>query len=361
MPEPLFIYLDQEPKLDYKYHFNHNVLVRLYDQIVWYLKDESFIKRLNYNIKVQPGENIPDNEDELYEWLVKNGYQDELDIYTSRHLFLGLLSEICHFLYQSLASCKDMKITVALSLLRKPFLECLIILEQLLVNEKEFLQKFEKDPTEFDPGAIKKDKKLDLIKRVYSEIDQIQFMDYQTNYDWRYNPSYSEGIYAVSNLATHLVTTRHQSFKTVKQNLNLVFSNEDDFEVQLSYYYNLVPGFMIYLLDVIDSYTLKKKLIKRYEYKSRRFYRLIATLTVTDSLSEKPLKGKGILNSLARKIKVKCQNCNKNNQFYRSDFHYLIHDEELMCKHCLRDLIYESDTMKPVINGLVNLPKHKKI
>ena len=59
---------------------------------------------------------------------------------------------------------------VAFTLIRKPFLENLLIFEQLLTEEQEFLEKFESDSKNFDPGKINAIKKKELIENSLNQI-----------------------------------------------------------------------------------------------------------------------------------------------------------------------------------------------
>lgn len=352
MREQLFITEFDNPILPDDYHFAHNVAVRLYDDLVWLLDNKTIQKKLNVQINFKENDKRPsENEKDIFKWLEKNNRQKELDEIISKHTTFALISDICHFVYESLNSAKKVKMTVAYSLIRKPFLENLLIIEQLLVNEKEFLLKFEANPENFDPGKLKDDEKRELIKNSLSKIDS-SFLTEDIIFDLRFNKKSSSSFYAISYLATHLVTTRHPDFKTNSNNLNLIFSGNEEWESQLYHYYFFVPFMLFYASEVIDKYLVQKKVITLKIYKKRRFYRIIGQLLCHDSRDKKSIKGNSSAAKLAKHVKVKCESCNKTNQLYKTDFFSLINNNYILCKYCLIDLYSENNSMTNAVNNM---------
>ncbi len=241
MKESLSISEYDETELPEDYHFSHNVAVRLHDDLVALLKDKSIQKKLNFKISFKEGDKQPsENEEDIITWLSKNGHKEIADKIVSRHLIMALISDICHFVYQSLHSAKHYKLSVAYSLVRKPFLENLLVIEQLLIDEKEFLKKFESNPENFDPGKLKDSEKKRLIEQSIEKI-QVALLNTDIIFEIRFDKKSENGFYAMSNLATHLVTTRHPTFKTESLNLNFIFSGFDEWEMQLDHYYYFFP------------------------------------------------------------------------------------------------------------------------
>ena len=58
-------------------------------------------------------------------------------------------------------------------------------------------------------------------------------------------------------------------------------------------------------------------------------------------------------NKITKLLKVKCKNCNKINQIYKSDLFSLIHNNYIHCKHCLVDLHSESNSLEEAINKII--------
>lgn len=355
MTRKLFIYPQDDVKLPEEFHFSHNLCVRLYDDLVWILKDEKTQKKVDVNIPIVDKTDFKEFEDteDVLEWLQQKGYSKEVNEIVSKHLVMGVISDICHFIYQALDSSKNFKLVVALHLVRKPFLENLLIIEQLLTEESEFLDRFASDSKEFDPGKISDDKKLMLIKESIKKVYSNYFLSHELIYDLRWDKNNVNSIYAQSNMATHLVTTRKTSYKTENQNLNFVFSGIEELDTQLQYFYYFVPTLLYYLTEVVDQYLLSKKVLTLYNFKERKFLRLMGQMLQHDQFDEKSIKGKSSLNKIVNELHVKCKNCKRKNQFYKSDIYSLVHDEYILCKFCLHDLFLETESMKEMIRNVI--------
>jgi hypothetical protein len=345
MSEQLFIFDHDYTELPIQHHLSHNITVRVHDQLVDIIKDKSVQRKLNIKIDFKEGDIKPsENEEDIISWLLDNGWSDIANHIFSINLVLALTSDICHFIYQSLHSSKKYKMSVAYTLVRKPFLENLIILEQLLCEESDFLERFSRKPEDFDPGKLNEKSRKDLIEKSLQKIKSA-FLDNELIYDIRFEKKNENSLYAMTNIATHLVTTRHPVFKTEKQNLNFIFSGLEEWDSQHQHYYYFIPYLLFYTAEVIDKYLLEKKIITLKYYKKRKFYRFICQIIQHDQFDEKSLKGKSPANRIFQAIKVKCKNCNKQNQLYKSDFYSLIQNNYILCKHCLVDLYYESESM----------------
>ena len=356
MQELLFIHEYDETILPDMYKFSHNVCVRLYDDLVWLIKDKKTQNKYQVSLKLKENQiNEFDKEINIIKWLKKNGYEEEADEVVSKHLALSIISDFCHFIYQSLHSSKNIKLTVAFNLLRKPFLENLIIIEQLLNDEKAFLKKFDEKPESFDPGILNDNDKKRLISSSISKIKFHESLNSDLIFWLRFKKDNPDSLYAVSNLATHLVTTRNPSYKTENQNMNFIFSGFDEWETQLVYFYYFLPYLLYYATEIIDQYLFEKKIITKPTLKERKFYRIIGQLLHHDRFNIKSLKGKSIKNIMEMPNEVKCLNCNNINQLFKSDYFNIVHNDYLLCKYCLTDLIYESKSVKPLIAKFIKM------
>lgn len=354
MSNQLFITEFDEVYLPHAYHFSHNISVRLYDDLVWLLKDEQTQKKLNVRLKFKEGDKKPkSNEKDIIGWLIKNGKQKEADEITSKHLLFAVISDICHFTFQALDSAKKIKMTVAFSLIRKPFLENLLIIEQLFTDETSFLKRFDSNPEAFDPGKLKDDEKRQLINRSIEKIKSKFILNDDLIYTLRFDKKNGNSFYAISNLATHLVTTRYSDFKTEKYNLNFIFSGYEEWDTQLHYFYYFVPYMLLYTAELVDEYLLEKKVITKETFKKRKFFRLMGQVLQFDQFDEKSSKGNSAANKITRALKIKCKNCNKSNQLYKSDLYSLINNDYILCKHCLLDLYHETNSLDEAVNKLI--------
>ena len=354
MSDQLFISEYDNVYLPPEYHFSHNLAVRLYDDLVWILKDEKTQKKGRVNIKFKDNEIRPtENEEDILSWLLKNGYEKQANEVILRNTLFAIISDICHFTFQALDSAKNIKMTVAFSLIRKPFLENLLIIEQLLADEQTFLKNFAGKPEDFDPGRIKEDKKKSLITECISKIKNNWILETDVVYDLRYSKQTSGSFYAKSNLATHLVTTRHSEFKTERNNLNYIFSGYDEWESQLDYLYYFLPYILFYTTEIVDQLLLERKLINIKTFKRRKFLRLFGQLLHFDQHDKKSTKGISTINKISKVLVVKCKSCNKKNQLYKSDMYSLVHKNYILCKHCLVDLYIENNSLEELFDKII--------
>lgn len=353
MSDRIFITEFDEVDLPPDYHFSHNVLVRLYDDLSGLFDDEKIMNKLNITVKFRADDKRPKKEEDILEWLTHNGYQKQANQILVKHLTFAIIHDICQFIHQALDSAKKMQVTVALALIRKPFLENLLIIEQLFTDEEDFLTRFNSHPEGFDPGKIRDEKKKEIISKCFSKLRSSHTLDHELIYQLRFDKKSPQSLYAITNLATHLVTTRHAEFKTESTNLNLIFSGYEDYESQLDYFYYFLPHILLYAVEIIDQQLLEKKIITLKKFKKRKFLRLMTQMIHHDTFDEKSLTGKSSINKLINTIKVKCLNCNKVNQLYKSDLFWLVQNHCILCKHCLIDLYFDSNSLDEFINKTI--------
>ena len=358
MRDSLYIYPQDHSELPYDFHFHHNLAVHLHDDLVWILKNDEIQKRAETKIEFKNSK-IPFNEKQvndyeyILDWLKKNKNYTEIDKIISTDLLFAIISDICHFIYQSLDSAKNYKLSVAFSLIRKPFLENLLILEQLLVNENDFLRRYESSPKKIDPGKLSDFQKKDLIINSIEKISNNYLLNSELIYQLRWNKNSSNSIYANANLATHLVTTRNPSYKTEKQSMNFLFSDFETWDSHLSYFYYYIPILLYYTTELVDQYLLEKKILKLKKFKERKFLRLFGQILLHDMSDEKSSKGKSLANKVTKGLKVKCKSCNRINPLFKSDIFYMISEKYILCKFCLRDLLYETDSMRQMMSTII--------
>ncbi len=346
MTNQLFITEFDDVYLPPKYHLSHNIAVRLYDDLVWVLKDPEIQSRLMVRVNFNDSKKLPkEDEKKIINWLKSNGYEKEANEIIIRNALLAVISDICHFIYQALDSAKRIKMAVAFTLIRKPFLENLLIIEQMIADEEDFLKKFASSPEVFDPGKIKNEEKIKLIEVVISKIKTKYLLDPGFIFNLRFDKSNNNSFYALTNLATHLVTTRYSNSKTEKNNLNFIFSLDKEWESQLHYFYYYLPLMLFYTTEVVDQLHLNKNIVDDKVFKKRKFYRLIGQMVQFDQFDEKSTEGQSKINSLATTLKIRCNECNKINRLFKSDLYILARNKYILCKYCLIDLFGESKSM----------------
>jgi hypothetical protein len=354
MKNNLFINPHDDVLLDRQYHFSHNIAVKLIEDLENIITDKKIVSKFKTKFTIDKSDiKSYENAKCILDWFKAKGYESEYTDIVSKTLIFFLISDISDFIYQALDSAMNNSTTVALALLRKPFLENLTIIEQLLTEENNFVTNFQKNPKNYDPMRLKSDTKAKLIKKSLDYITTNYLLQYETINELRWDKNNVNSIYASSNSATHLVTTYFPSFKTNNNNFNFIFSGDKERDSQLGYFYFAVTYLLYYVNEIVDQYLIGKKIISLKIFKERKFIRLFGQLLLFDQSDYKSIKGKSELNKLLKDFKVACKNCKKINQLYKSDLFYLVHDDYLYCKHCMHDLFRETKSMNKIIDIMI--------
>jgi hypothetical protein len=245
-----------------KYKTIHSYVFELHDILAQIIaRGES--KGLNsseFKIKDKDIENIKDED--IWNWLKSNGYDDVIKDLIIKQVFFGVLSDMCHFIYEALTCSEKGKLTVTYALLRKPMKDNLLILEWLLSDPDDFLTRFRcKDSINFAPDKLSNERKREIIKKAEdlsdTGLDQHIFI-----YDLRYSKKETHSLEHLWNKANHIVTT-FSLYKTESENLNFVFSDDESRLEQWDYLYTAMPLLMYHTVEV--AITLLNKNIKNAE------------------------------------------------------------------------------------------------
>lgn len=246
-----------------KYFKKHDYCVFVINQIEDLILNKKF-KELSYQSFDFPPEFIDlinSSDKHILDLLEDNNYKVELMTIVRNQVILGLLRETCYFIQEALAASLKMRMTVCFTLFRKPFLEILIILMRIL-NEDDFVIKFNY-LDKFDPIKTTPHTKINLLTTSNEWLDNKY--DVEELNDLIFNKDSEESLFTLTNNAIHLFTDRNKS-ETGKQNLNFIFSNQEDIESQWEYIYDVIPMTLTFLADIIEvlvykSITVEEKVI----------------------------------------------------------------------------------------------------
>jgi hypothetical protein len=194
--------------------------------------------------------------EEFWHWCEANGYRHILDQHSYRNLIFGLLSDMCHFIYEGLKCSEKGKLSVAFSNFRKPLQDNLFYLEWILVDWPGFLSRFRQGPEHIDPSKLEKDIKkatrVDIIGRAMDATPMGRWIDPEWFYELRYEKASDIGLDPIFNHALHLVTT-FKHYATTRENINFIFCDDDDREGLWHHLYLLLPLVLIHALYVVRS------------------------------------------------------------------------------------------------------------
>jgi hypothetical protein len=244
--------------LPIKYKFSHDFAFFLHDTLVETIvsgeKAGIFNVSLEWDSKLNPKNIESLSGEQLWSWLENNGYEWVTLLLSYKQATIALLSDFCHFVYEALHCSQKGKLTVAYSLLRKPFKENLFYLEWLLAEPADFIKKFCKDgPKSLDLSeSITKDRKIEIIKAIIDSGSNPNWIPAEFLYDLRYKKGAPYGFESLWNQATHLITTFH-AYTTDHQNFNFIFSDDDARLSQWEHFYSLVPLILYHAVNVIEA------------------------------------------------------------------------------------------------------------
>lgn len=190
---------------------------------------------------------------DLYQWLQENGHQDVIKDMNYKQIFVALLSDSCHFIYEALQCSRKGKLTVSYNLLRKPFKENLFILEWLLADPNELLESFSSaDKQKLNIDRFPETRKIEIIKKAISKTRYGNWIDAQFIHDLRYKKDEHYTFENVWHKAVHLTTT-HRAVSTEPENFNFVFSGKEARYSQWQQIYTVLPILLKHFSEVVHA------------------------------------------------------------------------------------------------------------
>ncbi|MGB3152013.1 MAG: hypothetical protein WBB27_15255, partial [Maribacter sp.] len=295
------------------------------------------------------------------DWLKTNGLNDEIRQVLVKHVTMSVLADFVNFIFESLSCAMRGKMSVAYALLRKPLTDELLIFEQILDNDEDFINRFFHDgePSNYDPRARNIDKRKIIANALKKSKPNIVFNS-ELIYDLRYGKTLGKGINGISNHALHIVTN-DKNYKTTEQNLNFVFSTKEDVLEYWNNYYFLVPYLLIYSVSVVDNIISKFLTSKENEHflNVKVMIRLIGILLWDEWRDGEKNKNSKIFELLGGNLKLDCEECGANIELERADFELFLETGTFLCPTCFNNLINSPTAIKG-LNEFIELLKKLK-
>ena len=205
------------------------------------LRDESHAQTLA---------NLP--HEEKRDWLAANGYAPYLKEATHKHVILALLSDFCDFVFEALGCSRKGKLTVAYSLLRKPFKDNLFYFEWLLADPDGFFDVFTHHGSKkLEEYRTKPELRFPIIEKAVSKTRKPAMFDAKILDDHRYDRKFPYGLAASWDQANHLVTT-FPAILTDNENFNFVFIDPIA-EGHWDFLYFRLPMLLYYAVEVVEA------------------------------------------------------------------------------------------------------------
>lgn len=351
MKQTLFIENEKDSVLPKEHHTANNICSIIYDQITEILVQKNYKSLFETNLKFDKNyqnlEELQNDRIHILDFLKNNELNDEIENILTKHILLSISSDFVNFVFESLSCAKKCKSTVAYALARKPFTDELLLLEQLLTDRKDFIYKFFHlgEPKNYDPSYNykKKENIKETIEETTTKLKMNFFYSKDFIYELRYDKSLARGLNGISNKALHIVTT-DKFYKTTEQNLNFIFSNQNDIFEQLNNYYLTIPHLLFYSASVIDEIAFSFTENNDKENNSirilKQFKRLVGYILLSEANKTTEIsKNNEIFKTISENLNFICENCNHKNESKRADFEYFFYSSSINCKNCSTDIL----------------------
>jgi hypothetical protein len=275
-----------------KYRYSHDYALFLNDILTDFVKtgEEYGIFHTSFELKDEAqGEGFEKAQDDgKWEWLEANGYGDALANVIYRQVTAALLSDFCHFVFEALSSSKKGIITVAYSLLRKPFKDNLFYLEWLLADPEGFIEAFTRGGPDM-PENHRRNRatRFPIIEEAIRRTRQPEIFEVDLIDEMRYDRQAEHGFAGTWDQASHLITT-FSAIRTSQEGFNFVFSAPRPDE-HWAFLYERFPFLLYYAVEVVEGVIARLVPASATLDDSNRHRRSIGFMLRLDSIGMLPM------------------------------------------------------------------------
>lgn len=354
------IYIEKGDKvsLPAKFHNRHNICVTLYDLMLSVGKERAYksLRVTNFPLDKQDKKAFDElgrnGTDAILEYLVETGRKSVVVSAQSKNVFSAVLADFLSFIYESLACARSGKMNVAFNLVRKPVTDGLLILEQLFIDNEEFIERFhfQGDPKLYDPsaGGLGPDKIKKIIGNATKKVGAMSAFFNDSIYEFRYNKTSIAGLNWISNHAHHIVTA-DKNYKTPNKSLNFVFSTGEDLERYWSQYYQILPYLLAYASSIVDGFVQATIKVSEKAMAIRNLKRYLS-LAFWGTEVATIIENEPNLFGLLGMDKIVCRECKQSNCLVEIDYKLFYETEYFPCAGCMSNLLKTSDLHKKLIS-----------
>lgn len=266
-------------QIDPKHYEKHNFLTFCNDVLVSILQysDKNKVSTIQIDFNNEETTKAFENAEDWQEWLIDNGFKEEMYEAYYRHTLLSLTSDFCHYMLESINCAAKMKVAVSYALLRKPLKDTLGYIEWLYADRVEMLDLL----THGKPENMTITKEL---AKKHTEVVETKFGG-SSFFDFRYSKTEQSSLEHIWNNANHLITTKYKLSKTEPGNLNFVFADEKCLREFSDYYYLVVPAVMMYAVNLIAAMFEEFAPLNEYTLIMNRFNRITHSTSVLEEPS----------------------------------------------------------------------------
>jgi len=353
------IYIEKGDKvlLPTKFHKRHNICVVLYDLMLSVGKDKVYTSLRVTSFPLDKKERKTFQKvskagiDATLEYLAKADRKSLVVLALAKNIFSAVLADFLGFIYESLSCARRGKMSIAYNLLRKPLTDELLILEQLLIDREDFIERFyfKGDPKLYDPsaGGLGPDKIKKIIGLATKKSGALSPFFNDSIYEFRYDKTSIAGFNWITNHAHHIVTT-DKNYKTGDKTLNFVFSNHEDSERYWNQYYQILPYLLAYSSCIVDSFTHEIIRVKEERIALRDLKRYLSVAFLMKESNSKT-KETNLFDRLGME-NIVCGKCGQNNSLIEIDYKLFYETEIFLCAGCLNNLLKTSDLCEKLVS-----------
>jgi len=326
-----FISDERLKNLPDRHHAAHEFCFHLHDLMAGLLVEMSETNASVVSFKIEEKDKEIDLSEvvDIFDYLEKSGRPEVAKRATLNHINLALFSDMLHFIYESLIALEKRKFSVALSLLRKPFKEGLILVTWMCAAEDEFYDNLKNDPAKtFDQAEISREKKIELLQAAKERCDGADFIDPTMIHDLLYDRKNEFGLAPLFDKATHLVT-RNKHIATEKLNINFIFKNPLDDDLYDAFYRDIAVVLMFLNLIQIDLYS--RMSASKEKYKKWMLFSSLGAFTSIFLKGRSPIVR--FVNGSMGDFLI-CPHCDERIRLKKSDAPRFFLLERLHCQGC---------------------------
>jgi hypothetical protein len=353
--EVIYIAKGERVFLPSKYRPINNLCAVIYDHLTELYKLELYKPFQHTEVKMDDQGQKSDLDTgnlHILDYLKITGHHDELTDILVKNVTLAVVSDLVHFVFESISCAKRGKMTVAYALLRKPFKDELLLLESILDNPHEFVNRFFHDgnPASYDPSTLNEEQKRAIIEAAVGKVRPNAFST-DMLFDYRYDKLSPVGISSFSDHALHIVT-RNKKYPTSEQNLNFVFSNTDDIKFYWKHYYTIVPYLLLYTASVVDGIVFNS--LKGKNEELHRDFKIFKRFLGIILYANKPYRKKrnGKYSNLGFDFKLNCEKCGFETKLDISDYELFFYSDVVICQKCFHAAGFEPGMFNDFISQL---------
>lgn len=240
-----------------QFHLGHELNFLLHDIMTKMYVTGREVNSFSINIDILENEykEFLQNSENIGEWIVNTKEKDKRAKVLKTIVFPAVLSDMLHCFYETLETSRKAKLTISYMLIRKPLQESLYLLEEIVLSELNFSDKYINSLNLLESssaGGI--DGHTKRIEKIFEIIGSNFGLSPQYITKLRYDKSNEDSFDGICNKAMHLFTNS-KYIKTENMNINMIFSGYSQFETQWAYLYSRLPYLLFYTWIIVEYLT----------------------------------------------------------------------------------------------------------